>query len=146
MISLQNPDDYGFSEYELSRVGDWVEQLNAAEVFGKIMKSYTFPECTTAVVTALKAFSNIYPDYRRYDIDECIRKAVIFIKKVQRPDGSWYGSWGICFTYAAMFALESLEIIGENYENSEAVRKAVKFLLSKQMDDGGWGESYKVCF
>lgn len=22
-----------------------------------------------------------------------------FIRSIQRPDGSWYGSWGVCFTY-----------------------------------------------
>lgn len=22
-----------------------------------------------------------------------------FLKSIQRPDGSWYGSWGVCFTY-----------------------------------------------
>lgn len=143
LLSLQS-DDHGFSEYEKSRVGDWIEQLNAAEVFGSIMKSYTFPECTTAVVTALKIFTQYYPEYRREDIKECIRTALIFIKRVQREDGSWYGSWGICFTYAAMFALESLEILGETYENSDVVKKAVHFLLSKQMEDGGWGEHFEV--
>jgi lanosterol synthase len=52
---------------------------------------------------------------------------------------------GICFTYATMFALESLAIAGETHENSAAVRRACDFLVSKQMDDGGWGETYMVC-
>ena len=43
-----------------------------------------------------------------------------------------------------MFAVESLELAGENYENSESVRRACDFLKGKQMEDGGWGESYKV--
>lgn len=51
---------------------------------------------------------------------------------------------GICFTYATMFALESLAIAGETHENSAAVRRACDFLVSKQMDDGGWGETYMV--
>ncbi|KAI5786471.1 terpenoid cyclases/protein prenyltransferase alpha-alpha toroid [Peziza echinospora] len=142
LLSLQSTDD-GFSEYEVSRVGDWIEHLNAAEVFGKIMKSYTVPECTTAVVTGLKLFSESYPDYRADDIAKAIAKAIAFVKVTQGKDGSWYGSWGICFTYAAMFALESLEILGESYENSDSVKRGVEFLLSKQMDDGGWGESFQ---
>ena len=108
------------------------------------MKSYTFPECTTAVVTALALFRQYYPEYRKKDLDTCIKTSVEFIKRVQRKDGSWYGSWGICFTYAGMFALESLEITGETYANSEVVRRACHFFLGKQMEDGGWGESYKV--
>lgn len=27
-------------------------------------------------------------------------------KQIQRPDGSWYGSWGICFTYGTWFGIE----------------------------------------
>ena len=55
------------------------------------------------------------------------------------------GSWGICFTYATMFALESLSLVGETYETSKSARRACDFLVSKQRADGGWGESYKVC-
>jgi hypothetical protein len=55
------------------------------------------------------------------------------------------GSWGICFTYATMFALESLSLVGETYETSQSARRACDFLVSKQRADGGWGESYKVC-
>ena len=45
------------------------------------------------------------------------QKAAKFIHTVQRDDGSWYGSWATCFTYASMFALESLAYFGETYNN-----------------------------
>lgn len=67
-----------------------------------------------------------------------------YIHKSQRPDGSWFGSWGICFTYATMFALESLSLNGETYTNSVRVKNACTFLRSKQKLDGGWGETYMV--
>ena len=54
------------------------------------------------------------------------------------------GSWGICFTYAAQFALESLSLVGETYETSEYSRKGCEFLLNHQREDGGWGESWEV--
>lgn len=68
-----------------------------------------------------------------------------FIKSIQRPDGSWYGSWGVCFTYGTWFGLEALAATGEYYHNSEASRKACEFILSKQMVSGGWGETFEVC-
>lgn len=73
-----------------------------------------------------------------------ITDAIKWLHQVQKPEGGWVGSWGICFTYATQFALESLALGGEYYANSSAVRRACDFLLSKQQEDGGWGESYKV--
>lgn len=144
LLTMQNPTG-GFTEYEITRGSKYIEYLNAAEVFGGIMIGYDYPECTTASVTALSFFSNFFPDYRADEIKAAKERAVEYIKRVQRPDGSWYGSWGICFTYAAMFALESLASIGETYANSEKVRRGCHFLLEKQMEDGGWGESYLSC-
>lgn len=134
----------GCASYEPTRGPQWLEMLNAAEVFGRIMIEYDYPECTTAAVTALSLFSMHYPDYRAADIKVFKDNAVSYIKRAQQMDGSWYGSWGICFTYASMFALESLASIGDTYESSDYSRKGCDFLLSKQRKDGGWCESYMV--
>ena len=144
LLTMQNASG-GFASYEPRRGSEYLEYLNAAEVFGRIMVEYDYPECSTAVVTALRLFSSHYPHYRNADISEALDGAVNYIRNAQRPDGSWYGSWGICFTYAGMFALESLASVGENYSNSPRVVKACEFLVSKQRDDAGWGESYKSC-
>lgn len=72
------------------------------------------------------------------------RRAISYIHKAQHANGCWFGNWGISFTYATMFALESLSLVGETYETSSLVEKACEFLVSKQRTDGGWGESYKV--
>ncbi len=144
LLTLQNASG-GFASYEPTRGSEFLEYLNAAEVFGRIMIEYDYPECTTAVVTAYSLFSEYYPDYRAEDIAKSKTRALDYIRKAQRADGSWYGSWGICFTYAGMFALESLASVGETYENSAHVRKGCEFFLSKQMEDGGWGESYRSC-
>ncbi|GAA5998590.1 lanosterol synthase ERG7 [Rhodotorula paludigena] len=144
ILSLQNPAG-GFASYELIRGNPLLELLNPAEVFANIMIEYPYVECTTACVTALSVFKRKHPQYRRDDIERASTKAIDWIKTAQRKDGSWYGSWGICFTYATMFSIESLAIAGESYANSDAVRRACEFLVGKQMADGGWGESYKSC-
>ncbi|PWZ01644.1 putative lanosterol synthase [Testicularia cyperi] len=143
MLSMQNSNG-GFASYETINGPSILEWLNPAEVFGDIMIEYAYPECTTSVVTALLKFRKI-DTYRRQDIDNCVSKAVRYILAQQRPDGSWFGSWAICFTYATMFAVESLSLAGHTYENSDALKRACDFLISKQMDDGGWGETYKSC-
>lgn len=144
LLTMQNASG-GFSSYEPQRGSEYLEYLNAAEVFGRIMIEYDYPECTTAAVTALSLFTKHYPDYRAAEIAKVKEAALKYIRRAQRADGSWYGSWGICFTYAGMFALESLASVGETYGNSERVRRACEFFLSKQMPDGGWGESYRSC-
>ena len=144
LLTMQNKHSGGFSSYEVQRGSELLEYLNAAEVFGRIMVEYDYPECTTAVVTALALFQQ-FSDYRSSDIVAIKEEALKYIHRAQRADGSWYGSWGICFTYASMFALESLSSVGETFSTSERVKRACKFLLSKQMTDGGWGESYKGC-
>lgn len=144
LLTMQSRYSGGFASYEPQRGSELLEWLNAAEVFGRIMVEYDYPECTTAVVTGLSLFQR-FSDYRKEDIDRIKTSALKYIRRAMRPDGSWYGSWGICFTYAGMFALESLASVGETYQTSAQVRKACEFLISKQMDDGGWGESYLSC-
>lgn len=144
LLTMQN-DTGGVASYELRRGSELLEYLNAAEVFGRIMVEYDYPECTTACVTTLQRFHQAYPNYRSREIETFLKRAVQWIRTNQRTDGSWYGSWGICFTYAGMFALESLATQGEAWSNSERVKRACQFFLDRQDEDGGWGESYKSC-
>lgn len=143
LLGYQN-DNGAISSYEKRRAGEYMEVLNAAEVFGRIMVEYDYPECSTACVAALSLFHKHWPEYRTKELKLFIKRATNWIKTNQRIDGSWYGSWGICFTYAGMFALESMASIGETYANSQISRRGCHFFISKQRPDGGWSESYKV--
>lgn len=147
LLTMQNSSG-GFASYETINGPSFLEWINPAEVFGDIMIEYDYPECTTSVVGALCKFrSQVDGHYRRAEIDATVERAVKYILKAQRKDGSWFGSWAVCFTYATMFALESLHLAGYHYDNCPAVRKACEFLLSKQniKTDGGWGESFDSC-
>jgi len=145
LLSFQNADG-GWATYENTRGPAWLEMINPAEVFGGIMIDYSYVECTSASMQALIAFrkDHRFPAHRRAEVDRSIARGVEFIKAKQRPDGSWYGSWAVCFTYAAWFGVDGLIAAGES-PNSPTIQKACEFLLSKQREDGGWGESYKAC-
>ncbi|KAM0933905.1 putative cycloartenol synthase [Dioscorea sansibarensis] len=144
ILSLMN-EDGGFATYELTRSYAWMEIINPAETFGDIVIDYPYVECTSASIQALTAFKKLYPGHRREEIEACIKKAVNFIEKMQKPDGSWYGSWAVCFTYGIWFGILGLIAGGRTYQNSSCVRKACDFLLSKELPSGGWGESYLSC-
>ncbi len=143
ILSYHNKDG-GWATYENNRGYGWYELLNPSEVFGDIMIDYSYVECSSACITALKSFSKLVPDYRSKEVLNAIQAGRKFLKSIQRADGSWYGSWGVCFTYGTWFGIEGLITAGEE-TTSPAVEKAVSFLLSKQNSNGGWGESYVAC-
>ncbi|KAJ6758848.1 TERPENE CYCLASE/MUTASE FAMILY MEMBER [Salix koriyanagi] len=144
ILSLQNGDG-GFATYELTRSYSWLELINPAETFGDIVIDYPYVECTSAAIQALVSFKKLYPGQRQEEIERCIRKATEFIESIQEKDGSWYGSWGVCFTYGIWFGIKGLVAAGNIFNNNSSVRKACDFLLSKQCSSGGWGESYLSC-
>ena len=74
-----------------------------------------------------------------------ISRARQFLLDIQRPDGSWYGSWGCCFTYASWFGVEGLLQAGEPLD-SPSLAAAQGFLLKHQNPNGGWGEDFTSCF
>ena len=143
ILSYHNKDG-GWATYENNRGYGWYEMMNPSEVFGDIMIDYSYVECSSACITALKSFANYYPDYRANDVQHAIQAGRKFLKSLQREDGSWYGSWGVCFTYGTWFGIEGLIAAGEA-KSSVHIKKACKFLLSKQNSNGGWGESYVAC-
>uniref|UniRef100_A0A8C6MPR7 Terpene cyclase/mutase family member n=2 Tax=Mus spicilegus TaxID=10103 RepID=A0A8C6MPR7_MUSSI len=147
LLSLRNADG-GFATYETKRGGYLLELLNPSEVFGDIMIDYTYVECTSAVMQALKHFHEHFPDYRAAEVRETLNQGLDFCRRKQRADGSWEGSWGVCFTYGTWFGLEAFACMGYTYQDGAAcaeVAQACNFLLSQQMADGGWGEDFESC-
>ncbi|KAJ9691013.1 hypothetical protein PVL29_013265 [Vitis rotundifolia] len=116
--------------WEPAGAKEWLKKLNPSKLFTNI---------------TLLLFKKLYPNYIRKEVDNFIEKATRYVENVQRSNGSWYGGWGVCFTYAAWFALSGLAAVGKTYSNRKIVRKHVDFLLSKQKANGGWGESYLSC-
>ncbi|NUO48774.1 MAG: terpene cyclase/mutase family protein [Polyangiaceae bacterium] len=143
-LLFEQNDDGGWSEYERARGPRWLEHINAAEVFGDIMLGYSHVECTSACMQGLLAFSARYPDYRASDVARAIERGVRYLRTDQRSDGSWYGAWGICFTYATWFGIEGL-VKADRKGDLQRIQHGMEFLVSKQRSDGGWGESYLSC-
>lgn len=141
ILSLMNKDG-SFSTYECRRTYSWLENLNPSDSFQNIVIDHPSMECTSSVLEGLILFKEQYPHYRCKEIGKCIKDAATYIENKQRKNGSWYGTWGICFTYGAFFAVKGLAASGRTYDNSACMRKSCDFLLSKQQSTGGWGESY----
>jgi len=144
LLTLQNVDG-GWATYENNRGYSWYEWLNPSEVFGDIMIDYSYVECSMASLSAVYLFHEQFPDHRTAEVRAAIRAGRRFIKSIQRADGSWYGSWGCCFTYGTWFGVEGLVLSGESAD-SPALRRACAFLLANQNPNGGWGEDFTSCY
>ncbi|GAY36874.1 hypothetical protein CUMW_280080 [Citrus unshiu] len=144
LLSLQSKIG-GLPAWEPVGAHKWLELLNPTEFFADIVIEHEYVECTSSAIQALTMFSKLYPGHRKKEIDKFIGKAIGYLEDAQMADGSWYGCWGVCFTYGTWFALGGLAAAGKTYTNSPTVRKAVHFLLNSQTQNGGWGESFRSC-
>ncbi len=71
-----------------------------------------------------------------------VRRGVAFLWRSQRPDGSWWGRWGVNHVYGTGAVLPALAAAGEDMRAPRA-RRAVAWLAAHQNPDGGWGESVR---
>ncbi len=143
ILSFQNKDG-GWATYENQRGGKWLELLNPSQVFSDIMVDYSCVECTSACIQALDIAKQRFPKLFDRDIDKAIRRGIGFIQRKQRMDGSWEGSWGVCYIYGTWFAVSGLLAAGVSH-NASAIRQACGFLFQRQNQDGGWGEHHTSC-
>ena len=147
LLFMQNTDG-GWASYERKRAPQWIEVLNPAMLFENIMTEVTYTECSSATMQGLKEFAKNH-DYRKAEIEKALKKGAEFVKNKQDTDGSWYGCWGVCYTYGTWFGIEGLLCGGESgYDSlapSPSIKKACEFLVSKQNEDGSWGESFESC-
>lgn len=143
MLEWQN-EDGGWASYELQRGGAWIEALNPSQIFGDIMVDYSYTECSSAVMQALAKAKERFPGAFDHEIDAALRRGERFLRAKQRDDGSWEGSWGVCFTYGTWFGVCGLLAAGAQ-PGDPALARASAFLLARQRPDGAWGEDPASC-
>lgn len=88
----------------------------------------------TARVLEMAAYYGIGAD------DPRIRRAIAFVLRLQEPDGSWFGRWGVNYIYGTWQVLRGLGHMGMPADSPEMSRGA-DWLEAHQAEDGGWGET-----
>jgi squalene/oxidosqualene cyclase-like protein len=130
----------GWASYEPARGPRWLEKLNVSNVFGDIMIDYPYVECTASSMLGLAHYRKVFPGDRDAAIEQALTRGQQYLCSQQRADGSFEGSWGICFTYGTWFGIEGLRASGLPVSH-ERVARACDFLEQHQQADGGWGET-----
>jgi len=144
-IQRTQAKDGGFGSYEPKRLGFSLEWLNPAEMFGDSMTENSYVECTASCIAALARISKERPHLLALPtmepIPSVIARAEHHVRRMQLPDGSWSGAWGVHYIYGTMFGVRGLLAAGAP-STEPSIRKACAWLKSYQRPDGGWGERH----
>lgn len=143
LLYWQNPNG-GWASYERTRAPQWLEWFNPSDIFGDIMIDYAYTECTSAVLQGLHAWQSREGATADPRVDAAMARGQAFLLEQQRQDGSWFGSWGVCFTYGTWFGVWGLLASGLP-KTHPAIQRACDFLFTLQREDGSWGEHIDSC-
>jgi sporulenol synthase len=134
LLSMQN-DDGGWAAFEKNTNSKLIEFL-PIEKGEFLLLDPSCADLTGRTLEFLGNYTNLSWNHM------AVKKAVRWLEKNQRSDGSWYGRWGICYLYGTWSAVTGLVAVGITASHN-SVKNAINWLKKIQNEDGGWGESCK---
>ncbi len=130
LLSMQC-DDGGWGAFDVNNNKAILNKIPFAD-----LESMLDPSTSDLTGRALELLGHIgFPRTHRI-----VKQALRFIQNDQKPDGSWYGRWGVNYIYGTCHVLCGLRSVGESMEQPY-IQRAVRWLMAHQNADGGWGES-----
>ncbi len=67
-----------------------------------------------------------HAEHRWEEVNSALERGRDYVLSIQRPDGSWYGSWGVCFTYGTWFGVEALAAAAPCEQSTQVGRMLLK--------------------
>ena len=130
LLGMQSTDG-GWAAFDVDNNWQMLNRVPFAD--HNAMLDPTCPDITGRVLEALcsRGFTRN---------DQAIEKAMQYLLTNQKPDGSWYGRWGVNYVYGTFLALRGLRASSHSVTDP-CVKKTALWLRSIQNPDGGWGES-----
>ena len=130
VMGMQSKDG-GFAAFDVDNDSRWLNQAPFADV-----EASTDPTCADLTGRVLEMMAAV-----GYRADHSVaRRAIAWLKRDQKTDGSWWGRWGVSYIYGTFSALSGLRAIGVDVDEPW-IKSAVVWLKSVQNADGGWGET-----
>jgi len=130
LLGMQSSDG-GWAAFDVDNNWELLNKVPFAD--HNAMLDPSCPDITGRVVEALCR--------RGYDYQhQAIARAVQYLLGHQQADGSWYGRWGVNYTYGTFLAVRGLRA-SSSPTAMAAIQRATVWLHAVQNSDGGWGES-----
>jgi squalene-hopene/tetraprenyl-beta-curcumene cyclase len=70
--------------------------------------------------------------------DPNVRSGLTYLWRTQKPDGSWFGRWGVNYVYGTWCTIYGLAAVRTG---GSMIERGARWLLGVQNADGGWGET-----
>jgi squalene-hopene/tetraprenyl-beta-curcumene cyclase len=71
---------------------------------------------------------------------DAVQRGLRFLRREQRPEGSWFGRWGVNYVYGTGSVLPAFHAAGRDM-SKRRFQRAANWLRDRQNADGGWGET-----
>jgi len=123
--------DGGWAAFDKNVTTQWLEDVPFAD-----HNAILDPTCSDLTARTLELFGYIDFDPNH----PSVRNALKYLIETQEDDGSWYGRWGVNYTYGTWQVLRGLRAIGQDM-TQDWILRGRDWLESCQNDDGGWGET-----
>ena len=131
IVGLQSRNG-GWAAFDADNIHDYLNNIPFAD-HGALIDPPT--EDVTARCVSMLAQLGQSPQS-----SEPLARGVAYLLQTQKPDGSWFGRWGVNYIYGTWSSLCALNLC-RTPETVAAMARAAEWLKSIQNADGGWGES-----
>ncbi|MFA4903471.1 MAG: squalene--hopene cyclase [Desulfobaccales bacterium] len=120
----------GFASFDKDNTKEWLNAIPFGDL--KALVDPPTEDITARILEMMGAFG--------HGLDHPVAvRAMAYLHETQRPEGPWWGRWGVNYIYGTWSVLVALKRIGEDMSRPY-VRRAVDWVKAHQNLDGGWGE------
>jgi len=130
ILAMQN-DDGGWAAFDRTQDRPWMEAIPFAD-----HNAMQDPSCSDIAGRVMEALVVCGLDPKH----PAMQRGVSYLLAAQKPEGCWWGRWGVNYLYGTWQAVNGLIAAGTPREHP-ALHRAQDWLLAQQHADGGFGES-----
>lgn len=125
----------GWAAFDLDNNQDWLNSLPYAD-----LKAMIDPNTADVTARVLEMFGRLRESRELFINAQAVERALNYLQGEQKPEGCWFGRWGVNYIYGTSGVLAALSLIAPQAYRTN-IEQGAAWLVSCQNPDGGWGET-----